>query len=80
MFFHTELELGISSHPNKWVNTKNLYFDDGTEALWTYANTKCPASQLIEGEDMEELRYKMGDMMVNYMDEEWLDKNLYPYL
>jgi hypothetical protein len=80
MLFMTEIELGISSEPNKWVNYRNVYFDNGTEALWFYANTPCPASQLIEASDDYELQCKMGEMMLNYMDDDWLNKHLYPFL
>lgn len=80
MLFETELKLGISSTPNKWVNTANYIFENGLEALNAYANTPCPASQLIEAEDDYELKCKMGEMMLNYQNEEWLNENLYPFL
>ena len=80
MFFETEVELGVSDNPNKWVNTKNYYYDNGREALECYANTPCPASQFIEAEDDFELKCKMGEMMNNFRDEKWLEENLYPYL
>jgi len=80
MLFETELKLGISSTPNKWVNTANYLFENGLEALNAYANTPCPASQLIEAEDDYELKCKMGEMMLNYQNEKWLNENLYPFL
>ena len=80
MLFETELKLGVSTTPNKWVNTANYVFEDGLEALNTYANTPCPASQLIEAEDDYELKCKMGEMILNYQDEEWLNENLYPFI
>lgn len=80
MLFETELKLGISSTPNKWVNTANYLFENGLEALNAYANTQCPASQLIEAEDDYELKCKMGEMMLNYQNEKWLNENLYPFL
>lgn len=80
MLFYTQLELGISNKPNQWVNTSNVVFDDPLLALEYYANTKCPASQIIKAKDDYELQCKIGEMILNYMDEKWLNKNLYPYL
>lgn len=80
MLFNTEIELGISNTPNKWVNTKNYKFNDGAAALDFYANTPCPASQLIDANSEEELVEEMNTMIKNYQDENWLENNLYPYL
>lgn len=80
MLFDTEINLGVSATPNKWVNYKNVYFDNGIEALDYYSNTPCPASQLIDGADDYELQCKMGEMMLNYMDDKWIEENLIPYL
>jgi len=83
MLFMTEMELNISQTPNKWVNTKNYIFDGdnaGRKALTFYADTPCPASQLIDANDLEELQTKMNDMIHNFNDEEWLNNNLYPHL
>jgi hypothetical protein len=80
MLFETEIEHNGVGEPNKWVNTSNAYFENGSKALEYYTNTPCPASQLIDATDKEELRAKMGQMILNYMDSDWLDKNLYPYL
>lgn len=80
MLFDTEINLGVSATPNKWVNYKNVYFDNGVEALHYYSNTMCPASQLIDGVDDYELQCKMGEMMLNYMDDKWIEDNLLPYL
>ena len=80
MLFDTEINLGVSATPNKWVNYKNVYFNNGVEALDYYSNTPCPASQLIDGVDDYELQCKMGEMMLNYMDDKWIEENLIPYL
>ena len=63
-----------------WVNTHNILYDDYAAALDAYANTPCPASQLIEAETKEELEKKMEQMQKNFKDEKWLDEYLYPYL
>lgn len=80
MFFNTELELGISNTPNKWLNTGLLVFDDGLRALETYSNIPNPASQLIDATTIEELNTKCIDMLHNFQNNEWLENNLYPYL
>lgn len=80
MFFNTEIELGESNIPNKWVNTGNSFFTKGIDALNTYANTQNPASQIIDGETKEELANNMEEMMQNFSNIDWLNENLYPYL
>lgn len=80
MLFETEMNLGVSNNPNKWVNIKNLYFNDSLSALEAYANIPNPASQLVEAKDTYELQCKMGEMMINYRDDSWLNENLYPYI
>lgn len=80
MLFNTEIELGISNKPNKWVNTRNIYYKDGFSALEAYANTPNPASQLIDARTAEELEQKMEEMLVNFTDEKWLEEQLYPAL
>jgi hypothetical protein len=80
MLFFTEMELGISNKPNRWVNVRNIYYNTGIEALNAYSNTKCPASQLVDGKTDEELQQNMLDMLEHYRDEKWLEENLYPYM
>lgn len=80
MLFNTELELGISNKPNKWVNTGLVAFDNGTEALEFYANTPNPASVIVDAPTIEELNTACIDMLHNYQNEKWLEENLYPNL
>ena len=80
MLFNTELELGISNSPGKWVNTGNAFYKDGVSALNAYSNTQNPASQLIDAKTTEELELKMEEMLHNYKNEKWLENNLYPFL
>ena len=80
MFFHTENELGISADDSKWVNTNTSYFDNGFQALECYANTPCPASQLLSENTEEELQQAVEQMKKNYQDQQWLKENLIPYL
>jgi len=56
------------------------FYTDGAIALQDYANTPCPASQLIDADSIEELHNKVLDMINNMNDEEWKEINLYPYL
>ena len=67
MLFDTEFNLGVSIHPN-----------NGAEALHYYTHSPSQFSEIIDAEDMYELQCKMGEMMLNYRDEEWLNKNVYP--
>ena len=39
MLFDTEVNLGVSIHPNKWVNVENKYFDNGADALHYYTHS-----------------------------------------
>ena len=80
MLFETELNLGISGQPNKWVNTTTIKYDKGIDALEAYANTRCPASQLVDATSDEELDKEIEQMRKNYQDENWLNENLYPYM
>lgn len=80
MLFYSETDLDISDNPRKWVNVQNRYYVNGEEALNAYANTPCPASQLIDANSIEELVAKMNQMLVNFNDNDYLEKNLYPYL
>lgn len=80
MLFFTEVELGRSNIPNKWVNTANHILYNGIEALNAYANTKCPASQLVDARTPEELADKMEETINNFQDQKWLETELYPYL
>lgn len=80
MLFNTELELGISACPNKWVNTKNIFFNKGIDALDAYSNIPNPASQLIDATSKEKLIKEMEKMLVNFSDEKWLQETLYPSL
>ena len=80
MLFYTEVETGISNTPNKWVNTNNVFYNNGTAALNAYSETPCAASQLVDGATPEELEKNMLDMVQNYKDDKWLEENLYPFM
>lgn len=81
MLFDTEMNLGMpGAKPNTWINYHNRYFTNGQQALDYYANTPCPASQLIDGESTEELENKMDEMIDNFNNKAWLETELYPCL
>jgi len=80
MLFFNELELRRSRNPDAWVNTRNIYFSDEFAALDAYAETRCPASQLTDGESPEELETKMLGIIKNFQDTNWLRTELYPSL
>lgn len=79
MLFYQGHEIGLPNG-NAWVNVNNIIYEDHSAALDAYANTRCPASQLVEGRTKEELKANMKQMLFNYKDEKWLNENLYPYL
>ena len=79
MLFYRGYEIGLPNG-NAWVNTHNVIYEDHLAALDAYANTPCPASQLVEAHSKEELQQKMKQMLFNYKDEKWLEENLYKYL
>ena len=80
MLFETEMELGISTQPNRWECTGVKYFTNGLDALNAYANIPNPASQLIDAETKEGLIQGAMETLRGMKDKKWLDENLYPYL
>ena len=80
MLFFSEFELGISQNPNKWVHTRTIRYPNGFEALEAYANTRCPASQLIRATSEEDLQAQEEEMRKNFQDQQWLETVLYPCL
>ena len=45
-----------------------------------YANTRCSASQLIEAVDNADFENKVNELKQNFLNEKWLEENIYPYL
>ena len=83
MMFFSASELGIPCGIpgyTPWINTRNFLFDDISDALYCYANIRCSASQLISASSKEELEMKKQQMLDNFSNAEWLNKNLDPYL
>ena len=73
MLFVEESDITCDSKDNgKWINTRNVYFHNGGMALDYYANTPCPASQLIDAETLPELIQARNQMLLNFKDENFL--------
>lgn len=83
MQFFKESEIGagyIDDSIDQYVNTYNAYFHSGPLALDYYANTPCPASQLIDAETIEDLVKQRNEMLINMNTPEYLEEHVYPYL
>ena len=75
MLFVEESDITRNPKDNgKWINTRNVYFHNGGMALDYYANTHCPASQLIDAETLPELIQARNQMLLNFKDKKFLDK------
>lgn len=75
MLFVEESDITRNPKDNgKWINTRNVYFHNGGMALDYYANTHCPASQLIDAETLPELIQARNQMLNNFKDKKFLDK------
>ena len=51
-----------------------------SDTLNAYANTMCPASQIIEAINDADFERKVNELKQNFLNEEWLEKNIYPYI
>ena len=75
MLFVEESDITCNPQDNgKWINTRNVYFHNGGMALDYYANTHCPASQLIDAETVPELIQARNQMLNNFKDKKFLDE------
>ena len=75
MLFVEESDITRNPKDNgKWINTRNVYFHNGGMALDYYANTHCPASQLIDAETLPELIQARNQMLNNFKDKKFLDE------
>ena len=75
MLFVEESDITRNPKDNgKWINTRNVYFHNGGMALNYYANTHCPASQLIDAETLPELIQARNQMLLKFKDKKFLDE------
>lgn len=65
---------------DEFILTNTIITENHLSALNTYANTRCPASVLLEAKSRKELDNKMLQTINNYKNKEWLETNLYPLL
>lgn len=73
MQFNTEMELGISNAPYKWINTYNKVTTNGMEALHTFITCHNPTAQILDAESFEDLNKQMIQMLDNYTKEEYVN-------
>lgn len=50
------------------------------EQMEAYANTHCSASQTIEATTEAEFNQKVEQMKKNFLNKEWLEENINPYI
>lgn len=81
-FFYSAQEIGIDADAitEPFVYHRTVTFNNKTDQLNCYANTMCPASQLLEANTEKELKEKIQKLRDNFRNNEWLEKNIYPYL
>lgn len=81
-FFYSAQEIGIDTDTitEPFIYHNTVVFNNKTDQLNCYANTICPASQLLEANTEKELKEKIQKLRDNFRNNEWLEKNLYPYL
>ena len=78
--FYSVQEIGIESSKEPFIYHRTVVFKNRTEQIQYYANTMCPASQMLEADTEEELKEKIQQLCNNFKDNAWLEKNIYPYL
>lgn len=81
-FFYSAQEIGIDADviTEPFIYRNTAVFNNKTDQLNCYANTMCPASQLLEANTEKELKEKIRELRNNFRNNEWLEKNIYPYL
>lgn len=81
-FFYSAQEIGIDADviTEPFIYRNTAVFNNKTDQLNCYANTMCPASQLLEANTEKELKEKIRKLRDNFRNNERLEKNIYPYL
>ena len=78
--FYSAQEIGIEPSEEPFIYHRTVVFKNRTEQIQYYANTMCPASQMLEADTEEELKEKIQQLRNNFKGNAWLEKNIYPYL
>ena len=76
LYFDTEINLGIGTHPNAWVNHKTVDYIDGLKAFSDYINElhNSPSQvYLVSGDSLEELDKAKENAVKNFNDIMWRD-------
>lgn len=68
----------LSNYPTQFRRVRG--YKTKSEQMNAFANIMCPASQTIDAEDEEDLKNKISEMDKNFQDEQWLTKNVYPFV
>lgn len=55
-------------------------YDNKFAQMEAYANTRCPASVIFEAVDKKEFDEKVAELQKNFLNEAWLEENVYPCL
>ena len=79
-FYHWSEIMDKKPKDDEFILTNTIITENHESALNAYANTRCPASVLLEATSRKELDDKMIQTIKNYKDKEWLETNLYPVL
>lgn len=75
MLFFSEWEIGASDRRDVFVNVKNINCGlDRQLALDLYSNIRCPASQLIQADSLEELDKERMKMIDNFNNPDWVNE------
>ena len=67
----------LPSYPREYRRIK--VFPNRFTQMEVYANTMCPASQIFECEE-EDVDKTVENLHNQFDDENWLDKNVYPFI
>lgn len=82
MFFYHWTEIGLDGPEdgNEFILKQTLVTTNHLVALTAYAETRCPASILLEADNENELNKLIHQTKINYQDKDWLETNVYPTL
>lgn len=77
MDIHDEKYNELPSYPVKFRRVR--IYKDKLFQIEAYANIHCPASQMFECNE-DEIDTKVKELDAKFSDENWLEKNIYPYV
>jgi hypothetical protein len=68
----------IPSYPPELA--KYVVCESKAQQLDVYANVRCAASQFVDATDMDDFNSKIVLLKHDFLDEEWLEVHIYPYI